>query len=115
MAASTRDFPNQFRISEVVDNGDGTGSVYTTVVDCLGGAGSLHELGLYLALADHQLDGKEDTVATGLIPDRNAELRFAWAPEVVTALATVNAATNIESLTTLAEPAPGLPTLPIWN
>jgi 3',5'-cyclic AMP phosphodiesterase CpdA len=114
MAASTRDFPNQFRITEVVDNGDGTGSVYSTVVDCLGGAGSLHELGLYLALADHQADGKEMDGATGALMDRNVELRFAWAPEVVTALATANGATTIESLTTLAEPAPGLPVLPIW-
>lgn len=115
MAASTRDFPNQFRISEVVDNGDGTGSIYSTVVDCLGGAGSLHELGLFLALADHQLDGKEMGGAMGSAVERNVELRFAWAPELVTALATVNAATTIESLTTLAEPAPGLPTLPVWQ
>ena len=51
LAASSRDVPPQFRITEIVDNGNGTGSIYSTVVDAQGGAGSLHELGLVLALA----------------------------------------------------------------
>jgi hypothetical protein len=115
MAASSRDFPNQFRITEIVDNGNGTGSIYTTVVDAQGDAGSLHELGLVLALAGKQVDRVHMEDAVGTLADRNVELQFAWPDELIPVLATTDAATKIESVTTLMEPAPGLPVLPTWR
>ncbi len=114
MAASIRDYPNQFRITELVDNGDGTGSIYSTVVDCQGGAGSLYELGAFLALANAQFNGREMAQDQGSVADRNVELRFSWATEVLTAVSSADGATPLESVTTLAEPAPGLPVLPQW-
>jgi len=115
MAASSRDFPNQFRITEIVDNDNGTGAIYTTVVDAQGGAGSLHELGLVLALADEQVDRSLMEDGMGTLIDRNVELPFAWPDAMIPVLATTDAATKIESITTLLEPAPGLPVLPTWQ
>lgn len=115
MAASSRDFPNQFRITEVVDRGDGTGAIYSTVVDAQGGAGSLHEVGLLLATAETQADRVYLEEPLGTLADRNVELRFAWPQALVPVLATAEGATRIESVTTLAEPAPGLPVLPTWQ
>ncbi len=114
MAASPRDWPNQFRISELVDHGDGTGSIYSTVVDIHSGPGSLARLGLLLATADEQANRKYLEQSRGTLLDRNVQLRFAWPPSLITALATVDAATRIESITTLAQPAPGVAVLPTW-
>lgn len=115
MAASSRDFPNQFRITEIVDNGNGTGSIYSTVVDAQGAPGSMHELGLVLALADEQVDRVLMADGMGTLADRNVELPFAWPDPLIPVLATTDAATEIESITTLMEPAPGLPVLPTWQ
>ncbi len=114
MAASTRDYPNEFRITEIVDHGDGTGTIYSTVVDPQGGEGSLSYLGRFLALAGQQLEGTPYSEGLGCAADRNVALRVAWPPDVAQALANASAPTEIESLTTLETPAEGLPRLPIW-
>lgn len=114
MAPSVRDFPNQFRITEIVDHGDGTGTVFSTLVTPQGGAGGLVVHGLFLALAQHQLDGSSYTADGGSLADRNVALRFRWPTALLATVAATTAATRIESQTTLADPAPGLPTLPVW-
>jgi 3',5'-cyclic AMP phosphodiesterase CpdA len=114
VAASVREPPHHFRITEIVDNGDGTGSVLTTLARPQGGAGSLHDLGLFLALAEVQLEGTVYRNGLGTAADRNAELRFAWSEDLVPVIATAEGASEISSETTLATPAAGLPTLPGW-
>jgi len=114
VAASVREHPHHFRITEIVDNGDGTGTVFTTVLRPQGGEGSLHDLGLFLALAEAHLEGTVYRSGLGTAADRNAALRFAWPEALVPVIATAEGASPIASETTLAEPAAGLPTLPGW-
>ncbi len=115
MAPSVRDFPNQFRITEVVDLGDGSGVIYSTLVLPQGGGGGLVAHGLFMALLQHQLDGAAYQEKTGSLADRNVALRFRWPSALLAPVAATSAATRIESLTTLTEPAPGLPPMPQWQ
>lgn len=105
-------FPHQGRIMEIVDNGDGTGSVFTTVIDAQGQDGSLFERGRLLSLARIQAtNGGNGGLNHPL--DRNTELIFRWPTAVSDKLKGQTLPTKIESETTLIEPAPVLPRLPL--
>jgi hypothetical protein len=114
MSGGGRSYPHHFRIIEIVDNGDGTGSVYLTCVNPQGGDGSLSHYGRLLGLAGDQLEGDDSVSHKGLLLDRNVELRFEWSQPVAARVAQLAAPTEIESLTTLYQPQPGLPSLPVW-
>ncbi|MCK9462831.1 MAG: hypothetical protein M0R80_24680 [Proteobacteria bacterium] len=80
------DWPQQMRFVEIVDNRDGTGAIYCTMVD--------YEVpedlpivagGRFYSLFDVQ--GGGSTNGYGDLDDRNAVLRFAWPPGLAAALA----------------------------
>ncbi len=97
------DYPQQSRIIEIVDNKDGTGSIYCTMLDHNSPKGSLPYLSRSLSLEDVQL-GDASTGREGEEgKDRNVELIFRIPDEVETWLANLTLPTRIESLTTLTE------------
>ncbi|MCA9521357.1 MAG: hypothetical protein KC609_10305 [Myxococcales bacterium] len=101
----------QGRIVEIVDNGDGTGSIFTTVIDAQSGPGGLIIKGRRLALAEIQATSGSSG-GLGHLYDRNTELVFDWTKTIAKTLSALDLPTTIQSLTTLKAPAPGLPKLP---
>jgi 3',5'-cyclic AMP phosphodiesterase CpdA len=97
--ASVIDWPQQTRIVEIVDNRDGTGDIYCTMLDFQvpedlpSVAG-----GRFYSLYDVQ-DGNGETGTSGEAEDRNVILRFAWPDDI---------ATTLESLPTRAVRSTGL-------
>lgn len=71
--ASTNDWPVQVRLVELVDNGDGSLSIFTTMVDAPVPDGSLSARALSLAIIDWQSGWRQDS-GTGTTLDRNTEL-----------------------------------------
>lgn len=98
--SSLIDYPQQSRIVEVVDNGDGTGYIFATMVDHNSPDGSMSAISRSLALKDIQL-GNNTSGAQGTPADRNVELAIKIPSNVENALKNVNLPTKIESLTTL--------------
>ncbi len=71
--ASTVDWPGQGRLVELVDNGDGTLSVYTTLLDYPSPDGSMAARARALTLVDWQ-SGWRSEAGAGAVTDRNCEL-----------------------------------------
>jgi hypothetical protein len=100
--SSLIDYPQQSRIVEIVDNRDGTGSIYCTMLNHASPEGSLSYQSRSFSLEDVQLgDGSESR--EGNVGDRNVELIFHIPDEVEKKLAGLSLPTRIESLTTLTE------------
>ncbi len=98
--SSLIDYPQQARIIEIVDNGDGTGYIFATMVNHNSPDGSMSAISRSLALKDIQL-GNNTSGDYGTPQDRNVELAIRIPPDVETALKAVNLPSKIESLTTL--------------
>jgi hypothetical protein len=93
---STADFPQQSRILEIVDNRDGTGTIYATLFDHWTIAGddadTLAALGRELAFADWLTKGWDGTGpfgGMGNVNDRNVALEFAIPDEIADKLADI--------------------------
>ena len=71
--ASTNDWPVQVRLIELVDNHDGTLSIFTTMVDLPTPQGSMAARGLALSVVDWQSGWRQDS-GPGQLTDRNTEL-----------------------------------------
>ncbi|GAB4306281.1 MAG: hypothetical protein Kow0090_21530 [Myxococcota bacterium] len=80
VTASLLDFPQQARFVEIVYNGDGTGSIFLTLLDYASPEGSLAEMGRKLAIIDHVTGWSSETL--GDIENRNAELVFKLSDEM---------------------------------
>lgn len=98
--SSLIDYPQQSRIIEIVDNGDGTGYIFATMVDHNSPEGSMPAIARSLSLKDIQL-GNNTSGAEGTAHDRNVELAIQIPPDVETALQSASLPSKIESLTTL--------------
>lgn len=104
-------YPQQARIIEIVDNGDGTGSIFTTMVDHNSPDGSLSAIGREMALREIQeaeiLSGEIGKILFsaanhyGEPADRNTELIFKIPNDVHEEIKKQNFPSKIESLTTL--------------
>ena len=99
-APSLMDYPQQAHIMEIVNNGDGTGSVFSTVADHNSPKGSLSYESRALSLMDVQTGGQE-AGQEGDPEDRNVELIFKIPSEMVDIVNQSAGSTRIESLTTL--------------
>jgi len=77
-ASSLIDWPQQIRFYEIVDNGNGTLSVFTVVVDHQGEPDSLSEYSRMLSLIDVQTGWGEG--GRGVSMERNIEMVFAIPP-----------------------------------
>ncbi len=98
--SSLINYPQQSRIIEVVDNGDGTGRIFTTMVDHNSPDGSMPAISRSLSLEMVQI-GNDSAGKIGTPQDRNAELAIRIPPDVETALHNAGLPSKIESLTTL--------------
>lgn len=103
--ASNADFPQQARIIEIVDNRDGTGSIYLTLFDHWQIVGDdsdiLAELGRQLAFYDaikseYETDGTK-LGGSGPTLDRNCILKFQIPPDVADKLAQIESDLPITS------------------
>ncbi len=98
--SSLINYPEQSRIIEVVDNGNGTGAIFTTMVDHNSPDGSMSALSRSLSLdmvqTDNDSAGKE-----GSLSDRNTELAIHIPDDVEAALQSASLPSKVESLTTL--------------
>ncbi len=84
--ASVIDWPQQSRIIEIVDNRNGTGDIYCTVIDYqIPQEMPVLEGGRFYALYDVQQGAGYN--GAGEITDRNVVLRFAWPAEIAEQLA----------------------------
>lgn len=98
------DFPQQSRIIEIVDNKDGTGSIYGTMLNHNSPEGSLPYQSRSLSLQEVQLGNDlSDEPRDGYADDRNVELIFSIPNDIENKLAKLILPTRIESLTTLTE------------
>lgn len=79
------DWPNQSRIMEVVDNRDGTGTIFATVFDYISDesdwVSKQADRGRFWAVYDIQ-SGRDLPNSYGTVVDRNVMLRFAIPPKV---------------------------------
>ncbi len=98
--SSLIDYPQQSRIIEVVDNGDGTGYIFATMVDHNSPVGSMSSVSRSLALEDIQL-GNNTGGAEGTSQDRNVQLAIRIPDNVENALKGATLPAKIESETTL--------------
>jgi len=106
--SSLIDFPQQARIVEVSYNGDGTGSIFTVMLDHNSPEGCMSEISRELAITERQLklinpDGLPDGGCVGNDDDRNTELIFK-VPDAVKAQLEANKSslsTEIAALTVL--------------
>jgi len=82
------DWPQQIRFWEIVDRGDGTGIIYSTIVDIDMPPGSTVEAARFYALVEVQ-EGRaqQSDNGPGAPQDRNVALRVAWPPEMIPVLA----------------------------
>jgi hypothetical protein len=81
------DWPQQIRFWELVDRGDGTGLIYSTIVNSEQPAGSVVAGCRFYALADVQEGRSDDGEGPGLPEARNVALRIAWPPAMIPVLA----------------------------
>ena len=96
--SSLVDWPQQFRFFELVDNGNGTLSLFTVVVDHAGEEGGMTETARAWSLIDYQTGWEPG--GPGVEPqDRNAELIFAVPAGFADAVANAPAGAKIQSLT----------------
>ena len=79
--SSLIDYPQQTRLLEVVYNGEGSGSIYSTMLDFNAKKGSLPYLARALSLIDIQYDKIGDDNA-GIKEDRNVILKFKIPKEI---------------------------------
>lgn len=100
--SSLIDFPQQARIIEIVNNGDGTGSIFCTMVDHNSPEGTLSFTSRSLSLRDIQV-GDGDPGHEGSTADRNVELIFAIPADLLDSVNAAGGAEKIESLATLQE------------
>jgi len=98
--SSLINYPQQSRIIEVVDNGNGTGIIFTTMVDHNSPDGSMPALSRSLSLNMVQT-GNDSEGREGSFSDRNTELAIKIPPDVEAALQSASLPSKIESLTTL--------------
>jgi hypothetical protein len=98
--SSLIDYPQQSRIIEVVDNGDGTGYIFATMVNHNSPDGSMSAIARSLSLKDIQL-GDNTSGAEGTPQDRNVQLAIRIPDNIENALKKANLPQKIESLTTL--------------
>ncbi len=98
--SSLIDYPQQARIVEIVDNGDGTGYIFATMVNHNSPDGSMPALSRSLSLKEVQL-GHIASGHEGTPQDRNVELAIRIPPNVEIALKSAGLPTKIESITTL--------------
>jgi len=111
---SNINFPQQARIFEIVDNRDGTGTIYVTLFDhwAIQGddADKLSDLGRQLAFEDalaKDWDGKTPLGGMGQVSDRNVALLFAIPDEIADKLAEIPSTgeiTSVDSLGKLYQP-----------
>lgn len=104
------EFPQQSRIIEIVDNRDGTGSVYLTLFDFQSIEGDdpdeLAELGRELSFGDTLRGGYSaghSFGGMGSVSDRNRELLFAIPDDVQQVLATIDNGLPITSVESLGQ------------
>ncbi|MBN2725097.1 MAG: metallophosphoesterase [Deltaproteobacteria bacterium] len=83
------DWPQQMRFWELVDLGDGTGMMYSTIVDINMPPESTVEAGRFYALLDLQEGRTEDGEGPGTEMDRNVAIRVAWPPDMVDVLSSL--------------------------
>jgi 3',5'-cyclic AMP phosphodiesterase CpdA len=102
MTSSLVDWPNQFRIIELVDNNNGTVSVFATAVDVNAPADSLAERGRRFAIA-HQsfVDYDMQTLYNENLPKRNVEIVVPISEQMSQILAALDLPDQIETLTRL--------------
>jgi len=74
-APSTLDFPQQAHLVEIVDDGDGTGSIYVTVINHDAPEGSIAWRARGLSILDIQT-GADPDPDTGGVQERNVILKF---------------------------------------
>ena len=98
--SSLINYPQQARIIEVVDNGNGTGAIFTTMVDHNSPDGSMSAISRSLSLEMVQ-NGNDSEGETGSLFDRNTELALKIPGDVEAALQAASLPPKIESLTTL--------------
>ena len=99
ITASLIDWPQQQRLVEIVDRGDGTGEIFATVVDYQIGSDSLIEDSRFYAIYGKQVPTSAVTPgADSQLRDRNVTLRFAMPVGVQANLATLPRK-PVESLT----------------
>ena len=95
------DWPQQMRFLEIVDFGDGTGAIYSTMVNLHIPAGDVAEAGRFYALV-HVQEGEKSNDGMGVngdaqtcgegndgCLDRNVILRVAWPPDMLDTLASL--------------------------
>lgn len=99
-APSLADYPQQARIMEIVNNGNGTGSIFSTMVDHNSPEGTLTYRSRSLSLYDVQT-GEQTAGGEGHPEERNVEMIFKIPSEMVDILNQSVGSTRIESLTTL--------------
>ncbi len=106
------DFPQQSRIFEIVDNRDGTGTVYVTLYDhwptANDDADTLAELGrdlgFYDALAARpEWNNTTPLAGAGTVTDRNVALTFAIPDAIATKLAALPSSGEITSVDSLGQ------------
>ena len=109
---SSIDFPQQWRIIEIVDNRDGSGSIFLTNFDHFSleddDPDVLSDLSRQLAFADVLADGYQGSGVfghRGVYKDRNVELLFAIPTEVLMKLAEIEATQPVTSAETLGRGA----------
>ncbi|MDA3864644.1 MAG: metallophosphoesterase [Deltaproteobacteria bacterium] len=83
------DWPQQIRFWEITDNGDGTGIIYSTMVDIQMESGSVIEAARFYALLDVQEARTQG--GAGDLEDRNVAFQVAWPPEMLSILANLPA------------------------
>ncbi|MBU1218173.1 hypothetical protein KKF34_16985 [Myxococcota bacterium] len=81
------DWPQQMRFWEIADLGDGTGVLYSTIVNIDMPSPSTVEAGRFYALLDLQEGRTDDGEGSGADTDRNVAIRVAWPPAMLDVLA----------------------------
>jgi hypothetical protein len=89
---------------EIVNNQDGTLSIYSTVLDHKSSPLSMANAGRFLSVVDIQVGLASDQ--TGLPLDRNVELIVPLTDLMKAKLLPIQGHSRIESLTTLQNPSP---------
>jgi len=110
--ASGIDFPHQGRFVELVHVADRQAALYLTALDARIPAGSFSEDARFISVAREQL-AAVGWHGTGDVGDRNLLLPIVLPPAVAARWEEVGD-TRLESETTLREPLPALPRLPVW-
>ncbi len=100
-ASALIDWPQQFRMYELVDNGNGTLSVFTVVVDHAAQPGSFAEISRRYALMDVQTGWGEG--GPGISEQRNVEMVFKVPEGFEDVIANAQSKDAVQALTTWTE------------